>query len=571
MAIYSLNVATVGKSTHAPGTAGAHLRYIAREDAATHVEAHHIPDDPQQARTWMDAYEQQARKNARLMSKVRIALPRELSHEQNAALARAFVAELTGGRIPSFMAIHDQGKDAANPHAHIVLIDRDMTTGKRLLMLSDSPRDRKKAGLPENGVEWIRTVWEARANQALERAGLQARIDRRTLEAQGIDRDPQIHVGPRAQHVDTQVKRPESKAVPAPTPRNPDRVIDYPLIDAGRTRRERNAEIIDLNLERAARSPHFETRVWAQFERDQRAKDRPVETQLTAAARRRTLEERRIRRAVAAQVQDVRARRDAEARLSRDWIKQRFLPETLTLRQRHAEERSDLTRQQRKLFGRFFAAVDFTGRTRAKREATRMALSARHKTERQALASQIRDQRVSQLEAVKARYQPELDELTRTRQQRLTSLSERHEAEMQAEDTLLQARIIEREQDRRAVEQQITAWKRSQRERDTLREKTGSELAPEWARQIDGGPARDHSGMAARTRKRLEQAQKDREQRLAARSKAGRDWEEKDATAPEDMTPEQRADHIRAKIERAREKRKNKKQDRNRRRRRDFD
>ncbi|MFG6554965.1 MobA/MobL family protein [Sulfitobacter sp. 1A16808] len=571
-ALYSCNLSSIGRTTHAEGTAGAHLRYIGRERAVSEIMTEHMPDDPQQARTWMDQHERTARKNARLCDKIRLALPRQLDEQQRAQLVRDYAQALTGGRVPWFAAIHQTGKDAHNPHVHLVVVDRDIDTGKRLLCLSDSKRDWQKKGHSEpSPVEWVRERWEHCANRALERADRPERMDRRTLEAQGIDRMPQIHIGPRANHIDTTVKRPESKAVPAPTPRNPDRVIDYPLIDAGRTRRERNAEIIDLNLERAVRSPHFETRVWAQFERDQRAKDRPVETQLMAAARRRTLEERRIRRAVAAQVQDVRVRRDAEARLSRDWIKQRFLPETLTLRQRHAEERSDLNNQQRKLFGRFFAAVDFTGRTRAKREATRMALSARHKTERQALAAQIKDQRSAQLEAVKARYQPELEELTRTRQQRLTSLSERHEAEMQAEDTLLQARIIEREQDRRAVEQQITAWKRSQQERDTLHEKTGSDLAPEWDRQIDGGRARDHSGMDARTRKRLEQAQKDREDRLAARSKAGRDWEEKDAASPEDMTPEQRADHIRAKIERAREKRKNKKQDRNRRRRRDFD
>jgi hypothetical protein len=524
MAIYSLNVATVGKSTHAPGTAGAHLRYIAREDAATHVEAEHMPSDAQEARTWMDTYEREARKNARLMNKVRIALPRELSHEQNTALARQFVAELTGGRIPSFMAIHDQGKDAANPHAHIVLIDRDMSTGKRVLRLSDSARDRKKAGLPENGVEWIRTVWEARANQALERAGHKGRIDRRTLEAQGLDREATIHIGPRAQHVDSQVKRPESKAVPAPTQRRPDRVIDYPMIDAGRTRRERNAEIIDLNLERAARSPHFETRVWAQFEREQRAKDRPLEARIVAASRRRTLEERRIRRAVAAQVQDVRARRDAESRLTRDWIKQRYLPESLTLRQRHAEERSDMTRQQRKLFGRFFAAVDFTGRTRAKREATRRALSSRHKAERLALAAQIRGQRTAQLEAVQARYRPELDALTETRKARLEALAERHGEEIRAEDALLQGRAIEREQDRRTVEQQITAWKRMSTDQESAQE------AP-------------------------------------ARSKARTDWE--DADGPQrDLTPEQRAEAARERMNKSKDSRK---RDRNRRRRRSLD
>lgn len=503
MAIYSLNVSTVGKTTHAPGTAGAHLRYIAREDAATHVEAEHMPSDAQEARTWMDAYERDARKNARLLSKVRIALPRELTHEQNAALAREFVAGLAEGRIPSFLAIHDRGKDAANPHAHIVLIDRDMQTGKRVLMLSDSPQDRRKAGLAENGVEWIRTQWEVRANQALARAGHAVRIDRRTLEAQGIAREPTIHVGPRAQHVDSHVRRPESKAVPSPTPRNPGRVIDYPMIDAGRTRRERNAEIIDLNLERAARSPQFETRVWAQFERDQRAKDRPVESQITAASRRRTLEERRIRRAAAAEAQEIRARRNAEARLARDWIRQRHLPETLALRQRQGAERADLTRQQDRLFAKFFAKVDFTGRTRRKRDAARMALSARHRAERLALAGRVRSQRTSQIAAIEGRYGPELADLARTRTQRLDILAERHAVEHVQEDTLLQARASAREVARLQVQAQIEAWKRMER--------------------AQGGEPRQ-------------------------RSKAGQDWVAKDAS---DSAPEDRAEAARRRMEEA--------------------
>ncbi len=484
MAIYSLHVATVGKSTHAPGTAGAHVRYIAREDAATHVEAAHMPDDPQAARTWMDGYERDARKNARLMTKVRIALPRELTREQNAALVRDFIAGLTGGRIPSFAVIHDRGKDRFNPHAHIVLIDRDIETGKRALRLTDSPKDRVKAGLPENGVVWIRERWERDANRALEQAGHAARIDRRSLAAQGIDREAQIHIGPRAQHIDTQVQRPQSRPVPDPTPRHPDRVIDYPMIDAGRTRRERNAEIIDLNLERAARSPDFEARVQAQFEREQRAKDRVLEARLVAGARRRTLEERRIRRARAAQAREIRARREAERRFARDWLRQRHAPEAKALRDRHRNERDTLSQQQGKLLPRFFAVIDFTGRTRRKNEAMRLALAARHKAEREALAGRIREARTVQRAAVEARYRPEIDELARLRAQQLDILRERHTAEQAQEDRLLQEREAEREQGREALQQQIDAWKRAQRERDR---EGGSTAAP---------PARSPAGHA---------------------------------------------------------------------------
>lgn len=485
MAIYSLNVATVGKSTHASGTAGAHLIYIARNDAATHIEAEHMPGDAQKARTWMDTYERDSRKNARLMNKVRIALPRELAHADNVALARAFVADLTGGRVPSFIAIHDQGKDAQNPHAHIVLIDRDMQTGKRVLMLSDSPRDRRKAGLPANGVEWVRTKWEHHANGALARHGHAGRIDRRSLEAQGIDREAQIHIGPRAQHIDSNVQRPESKIVADPTPRSPSRVIDYPMIDAGRTRLERNAEIIDLNLERAARSPHFETRVWAMFERDQRAKDRPVQHALRAAARQRTEEERRLRAEYAAQERDTRKTWKADARFTRDWLKQRHAPDTKNMRVRHADEREALSHQQGRLFPRFVAALDLTGRTKEKRRAARMALSARHRQERQERAALIRTEREAQAQAVTARHRPALDQIKERRTQALATLQDHHSGDITREDEALQSREAQREQARETVRQQIADWKKAQHSGDRQDEQEHPALKSAWDDAIE--------------------------------------------------------------------------------------
>lgn len=528
MAIYSLNVSTVGKSTHAPGTAGAHLRYIAREDAATHVEAEHMPADAQEARTWMDGYERDARANARLMSKVRIALPRELTHEQNVALAREFVAGLTGSRIPSFIAVHDRGRDAANPHAHIVLIDRDMDTGKRVLMLSDSPKDRRKAGLPENGVAWMREQWEHRANAALERAGHDARIDRRSLEAQGVDRAPTIHIGPRAQHIDSQVQRPESKAVPAPTPRQPDRVIDYPLIDAGRTRRERNAEIIDLNIERAARSGNFEARVWAQFEREQRAQDRVLENKLIAAARQRTTEQRRVKQGFAAKLAELRSRRDAESRLARNWIRQRYAPEAAQLRQRHAAQREALAKRQRGILSRITTLFDITGRSRKTQAEQRRALARKHRDERRAFTQKVRDARQVQAQAVQARYAPEKDELDRARTEALDRLQERQRAALAQEDRLRQAREAQREQARGAVREQVALWKQAQKGRKTDRAKDEPQLGREWDRQAEGGRPRDHGGMDEATRQRLDKVREKRRRERAQRSKGrdrGRDYE----------------------------------------------
>jgi hypothetical protein len=70
---------------------------------------------------------------------------------------------------------------------------------------------------------------------------------------------PTIHIGPRAQHIDREVGRPSSRTVRHPTPGHPERVIDYPRIDAECARRERNAEI--ANIKHAVLSARFETRV----------------------------------------------------------------------------------------------------------------------------------------------------------------------------------------------------------------------------------------------------------------------------------------------------------------------
>jgi hypothetical protein len=430
----------------------------------------------------MDGQEAEARKNARVCNKIRIAMPRELSPTQNADLMRDFVRRLTSGCVPWFYAIHDRGKDRHNPHAHLVIIDRDIENGKRVLRLSDSPKDREKAGLAPNGVEWIRAIWEQCVNLALERAGLEARIDRRSLAAQGIDREPTIHVGPRANKIDAAVWRPQSKLVPSPTPRQPDRVIDY--IDAGRTRRERNAEIIDLNLDKAARSPDFETRLWAHFEREQRVMDRLVDARCVTAARRRTLEERRLRNRFKDQLRDARNRRHAEGTLTRAWTNQRLAPEIASLKTCQDAERATMQRQQGRLTARFMAAIDITGRTRRKRNAAVQALGKRHERERASLAAHIPSYPHRADRFRPARYQPEIDAIKLNRRQQVAGLKARHHDDMLHEDAALQVREAEREQGRQILKQQIDAWKKSQQE-------TSGRHAAEAPKRPanDGGPS----------------------------------------------------------------------------------
>ena len=438
--------------------------------------AEHMPRSPQAARTWLDQQERADRKNARVIDKIRLALPRELDERQRAQLVQAFMEDLTKGRTPWYAAIHQTGRDAKNPHAHIVVRDRDIETGKRVLRLSDSAKDREKAGLEPKAVEWVRERWEHQANRALERSGYAVRIDRRTLEAQGIDRQAQIHVGPRAQHIDKAVQRPASR----PKEARGGRIVDYPLIDAGRTRREANAQIIDLNLEKAARSPDFITRKWAQFEKEQRHKDRIVEDHLIAQTRRRTMEQRRIRDYYRKEAAQTRQQRQAESRLARELLRQRFAPDVARMKARHQWQRDELRAKQSTFAAMLFTRLDITGTTRRKQEAARAALSSIQTAERSDLAGQYRAARLGQLEAVEARYKPILAELRQQCRHRLGVLRDGHEDQERRAEAALQGREAERDQERQALQQAIIDWQRQH--------------AQQQDRQAAGGPKQAFQG-----------------------------------------------------------------------------
>jgi hypothetical protein len=279
--IYSLNHRSIGKSTHSSGTAGAHIFYIVRKGDAGAVLAERMPQERHEARAWIDRAEVNDRKNGRICDKVMAALPRELDTEQRVALVRRFGHEATQGRGSWLAAIHDKGRDEGNPHAHFVIRDKDAETGKRV------------AGLSEKGsTERLRKLWEGLANEALERAGHDARIDRRTLEAQGIERKPQIHVGPRAKAMQERGVEPVSKS----RHDRRGRWIQYFWIDfdvvkrRGRTRAEHNALIVRRNerdAERRRRREAWQARESAEREAEERKnrEDRAREAEVQEAIR----------------------------------------------------------------------------------------------------------------------------------------------------------------------------------------------------------------------------------------------------------------------------------------------
>lgn len=261
MAIYSCNHKAIGRSTHKPFTAAAHINYITRPSVLTEMMASHMPADRHEAVNWIKRQELEDRKNARVIDKLMIALPEELTPQQRSALIRDFCQQLTQDRCPWYAAIHAEGKDAKNPHAHIVIRDRDIKTGKRALNMSE-----------KGSTEHVRQLWEQTCNTHLALHGHKVRIDRRTLEAQGIEREAQIHIGPNANEA---AKR-QYKLVSKIRKDERGREIRYPDIDKGRTRRAFNENIIDINLERLKQSGDYATRLKAAYEIEQREKDRAL-------------------------------------------------------------------------------------------------------------------------------------------------------------------------------------------------------------------------------------------------------------------------------------------------------
>lgn len=255
MAIYSLHHTPIGKSTQAqPYTAAAHIRYITRKDALSAIRQSRFPvNTPRQIADYLRGCEDQDRKNARVVDKVMLALPRELSPEQQIGLVRDFAEHATKGRAPWLAAFHTKGKDRLNPHCHLVIRDRDPKTGKRVIGTSEI-----------GSTERLRQQWEEYANRALKQAGSKERIDRRTLEAQGIQREPTIHEGPQSQAMDRRGVQPTSKSRRRrnrPGSRRAHRDVDYRAIDKGRSRPQ-------LNRARRANGRETERDYWDAIDQD---------------------------------------------------------------------------------------------------------------------------------------------------------------------------------------------------------------------------------------------------------------------------------------------------------------
>src|ERR1700733_2887992 len=243
----------IGKTTHKKGMSYSHVNYITRDEACSKTLSQNMPADRDGARPY---FEREANKegvpaNARVADTLILALPIERSKEQRHEAVAGFMEKIGEGRIAWLAAFHDKGKDEHNPHCHIIFRDADVETGRKVVGTTTSAKDVREAEEhgwrvpPRMTTKELRVAWCEHLNAEMERHGLDARFDPRRLKEQGIDREPQIHVGPKAMSMAEKSRNFDSQ-----DRKRGDHANVYSLLDAG-SRAEHNKRIIEGNRQRA--------------------------------------------------------------------------------------------------------------------------------------------------------------------------------------------------------------------------------------------------------------------------------------------------------------------------------
>ena len=178
------------------------------------LPAHTPPAFSDRSILWNSVELSEKSNNAQLAREVEIALPVELSREEQTRLVREYCSSqfVSKGMIADFN-LHDTG--GGNPHAHILLTMRPLDEKGAWL-----PKSKKEYVLDENGekirlpsgryktrkvdlVDWNnrenaevwRRAWADLANEFLAQNNRPERIDHRSYERQGIEQIPTVHVG----------------------------------------------------------------------------------------------------------------------------------------------------------------------------------------------------------------------------------------------------------------------------------------------------------------------------------------------------------------------------------------
>ncbi|MAF64023.1 MAG: Ti-type conjugative transfer relaxase TraA [Blastomonas sp.] len=182
-------------------------------------------------RLWNDVEAAEVRKDAQLAREIEFALPREMTQQQAIELARDFVqAEFVDRGMIADLNVHwDIGADGeAKPHAHVMLTMREIVVGDDgSATFGPKVRDWNRTELLTH---W-REAWATHANQRMAELDIDARIDHRSLAAQGIDLEPQSKIGAAASRMAGEGLSPERLAEHADIARsNGEKIIADPNI-----------------------------------------------------------------------------------------------------------------------------------------------------------------------------------------------------------------------------------------------------------------------------------------------------------------------------------------------------
>ncbi|MBV9981768.1 Ti-type conjugative transfer relaxase TraA [Bradyrhizobium sp.] len=215
MAIYHLHVKVIGRKSGASAVASAAYRSGSRlrderldrshdfsgKRCVVHSEVM-LPENAPEAwrdreRLWNDVEAFEVRKDAQLAREVEFALPREMSERDGIELARDFVrGEFVDRGMIADLNVHwDMAEDGMpKPHAHVMLTMRAVDENG----FGQKVRDWNRTEM----VERWRERWAELANERLAELDIDARIDHRSLEAQGIALEPQSQIGAPAKRIE---------------------------------------------------------------------------------------------------------------------------------------------------------------------------------------------------------------------------------------------------------------------------------------------------------------------------------------------------------------------------------
>nr|WP_113866458.1 Ti-type conjugative transfer relaxase TraA [Brenneria salicis]NMN91459.1 Ti-type conjugative transfer relaxase TraA [Brenneria salicis ATCC 15712 = DSM 30166]RBP62691.1 plasmid mobilization system relaxase [Brenneria salicis ATCC 15712 = DSM 30166]RLM30659.1 Ti-type conjugative transfer relaxase TraA [Brenneria salicis ATCC 15712 = DSM 30166] len=215
MAIYHLHVKVIGRKAGSSAVASAAYRSASRmrderidrvQDFTSKRGVVHsqvlLPENAPEAwndreRLWNDVEAFEVRKDAQLAREVEFAIPREMTQAPGIELARDFAqAEFVDQGMIADLNVHwDIGEDGMpKPHAHVMLTMRSVDENG----FGQKVRDWNATQM----VERWRERWAEHVNERLAELDIDARIDHRSLEAQGIGLEPQSQIGATAQRIE---------------------------------------------------------------------------------------------------------------------------------------------------------------------------------------------------------------------------------------------------------------------------------------------------------------------------------------------------------------------------------